>query len=322
MRIALTGSAGYIGAHLALALASRGHEVHAQDRRHAPVPRGDAPWESHAVFDLHDPAPRRAWLRALRPDAVVHLAALYGRVWGEDDPGATARDNAGLTAAIARDTAEAGSRLVLVSSSEVYGASACRGPVDETSPLEPLNMYGLSKKWSEEAARLYAPDGLAVTRLNMPYGPPAFPPPPGEVPETSGRPGIAGYNVLHSMLWQAARGLPLAVHQGTERCLTWIGDTAAGIAMVAESGQAGTWNVCRDDDNRPVAELAALARDLAGGTAETREEPPPAGVTTRKRISSARLAALGWKPSVPLEDGARLAWEHFSRYDAEGRWPG
>lgn len=321
MRIACTGASGYIGGHLALALAARGHEVHAQDRRRPHVP-ASAPWESFTAFNLHAPAGRREWLRRWHPDVVVHLAALYGRVWGEEDPAATARDNAGLTAALARDAAESGARLVFVSSSEVYGASACRGPVDEDSPLEPLNMYGMSKKWGEEAARLYAPDGLVIARLNMPYGPQAFGPPAGEVPETSGRPGLAGYNVFHSMLWQAARGLPLTVHRGTERCLTWAGDTAAGIAAVIESGQAGTWNVSRDDDNRPVAELAGIARDLAGGTAEIRTADPPRGVTTRKRISSARLAALGWKPAVDLEEGARLAWEHFSRYDAGGRWPG
>ena len=144
-----------------------------------------------ARFDLGYEQARQAWLEAARPDLVIHLAALYGRVWGERDLTATAAANAGMTAALARDVADAGARLLYASSSEVYGAAAASpDPLDGTSPLGPLNMYGLTKKWGEEACRLYCPDGLAVARLNMPYGPAAVLPEPGAVPHHSG-PGRA-----------------------------------------------------------------------------------------------------------------------------------
>jgi nucleoside-diphosphate-sugar epimerase len=319
LRIAVTGAAGYIGGWLCRELDSRGHDVWAQDRR---PPGGVSDWGTWHTFDVADGPARAGWLERCKPDVVVHLAALYGRVWGEADLAETARVNAGLAAALARDVAAAGARLMYVSSSEAYGAAAGRGPVDEASPLEPLNMYGLSKKWGEEGARLYAPEGLVVARLNMPYGPPVAAPEPETVPETSAAVGGHGYNVLHTMLWQASHGKGITVHRGAERCMTWIGDAVAGLAMIIESGRAGTWNVCRDDDHLPVAEIARRAVALAGSSSRVTEEDPPARVTLRKRLDAGPLLALGWRPAVSLDDGMARSLAHYSRYDENGAWRG
>lgn len=311
MRIAVTGAAGYIGGWLYQELSARGHEVHAMD--HVPGPGTlQGGWRT---FDLADEPARSYWLTSRRPDVVVHLAALFGRVWGERDLAETARVNAGLTAALARDTAAVGARLVYVSSSEVYGTAAEYGG----SP-DPLNMYGLSKLWGEEAARLYCPDGLVIARLSMPYGPPVRDPEPGTSPLHSGRVGPTGYNMLHTFLWQAANGLPLTVHQGAERSMTWIGDTVAGLTLLTESEGLcwPAWDVCRDDDHRPVAEIAALAVKLTGSASEVCEVPMPGGVTPRKRLGSSPLRNLGWQPRVSLEDGMRMAVRHFARYDEHG----
>jgi nucleoside-diphosphate-sugar epimerase len=319
LTVAVTGAAGYIGGWLCPELQSRGHEVCAQDIR---PPGGVSDWDSWHSFDLHGPE-RAAWLDRIKPDAVIHLAALYGRVWGEQDLAETARVNAGLTAALARDCAQRDIRLMYVSSSEVYGTwPSYRGPLDGTSPLGPLNMYGLSKKWGEEAARLYCPDGLMITRLNMPYGPPAVTPLPGEIPATSGRVGPLGYNALHTMSWQASRGMPITVHKGTERCFTWAGDMVRGMALILESGLSGTWNVCRDDDQVPMAELARRIVAAAGTGPVITEQDPPPGVTPRKDLSGEALLRLGWKPEIPLDEGIRRCLEHFGRYDETGVWRG
>jgi nucleoside-diphosphate-sugar epimerase len=314
MRIAVTGAQGYIGGWLVPALAVRGHEVHGQDF----APGADA------RFDLHDTGARQAWLDAARPDLVIHLAALYGRVWGEQDLARTARDNAGLTAALARDTAGAGARLMYASSSEVYGMAAASGALaTEASPLEPLNMYGATKKWGEEACRLYAPDGLVIARLNMPYGPACVPPEPGAVPHHSGRAGPCGYNALHTMLWQAHHGLDITVHAGTERCFTWIGDAIAGLVLAAESGQAGCWNVCRNDDHVSMAWLAERCiAEVPGWGATITETDPPAGVTPRKDLDDTALRALGWVPQVNLDEGLPATLEYMSQFGRDGKRAG
>lgn len=314
MRIAVTGAAGYIGGHLARELTARGHEVRGQDTR--PV------WPGRS-FDLSDDKARFHWLFGVKPDLVVHLAARYGRVWCEDGLKETAYANAGLTAELARDCAHLGIRLLYVSSSEVYGEAAMQpGPVTEDAVLRPLNMYGLTKKWGEEACLAYAGPGLAIARLNMPYGPPAVLPQPGTIPHHSGRVGDVGYNALHTMLWQASHGMPLTVHRGTERCYTWIGDAVRGLAMIAESGNAGTWNVCRDDDYVSSADLARRCAALAGSSPDVIEKEPDGQVTPRKHLDSARLRKLGWAPAVSLGDGMAETLPYVAMFDREGRWRG
>jgi UDP-glucose 4-epimerase len=319
MKVAITGASGYIGEWLMAELSSHGHDVHAQDLMR---PDGAVNWTAFRVFDLTDDDERATWLRDTDPELVIHLAALYGRVWGEADLVKTARVNAGLTAALARDAASFNARLMYVSSSEVYGQSADGETVYADSGLSPLNMYGLTKKWGEEAAQLYAPNGLMIARLNMPYGPSFSQPEPGSVPRTSGRIGLTGYNVLHSMVWRASHGLDLLVHRETERCMTWVKDTMRALAVIMESGQSGVWNVCRDDDHRSLADIASLVLRITGSESRIVMSDPPPGVTRRKPLDAGPLRQLGWKPAVNLEEGIRLSWEHYRRFDADGVWCG
>jgi nucleoside-diphosphate-sugar epimerase len=314
VKILVTGAAGYIGGWLVNELKSRGHDVAAQDIEFS---------EGNRDFDLGDANLRRRWLLEEEPEVVVHLAALYGRVWGDVDMMKTAAVNAGLTGELARDVAACGARLLYVSSSEVYGVAADNGvTVGPSTVLRPRNMYGLSKKWGEEAAEAYAPDGLMITRLNMPYGPAFTSPVAGTIPSVSGKPGLIGYNMLHSMLWQAAHGYDLKVHAGTTRCLTWVGDTVRGLTMIAEAGQSGTWNVNRDDDHRPVADIADAVIELTGSTSQIIVTEPPERVTLHKHLSNRELLKLGWVPRTSFEDGMLRCYEYYRRFDRDGIWQG
>ena len=152
MRILITGAAGFIGQHLTRELETD-HDVFMVDRHHG--------------VDLHRRGAIELALGMCKPNVVVHLAAKVGRLFGEDDVTETIRDNTGMTATVALRAH--GIRLVYASTSEVYGDQnnmVCY----EDGPLSlPHNAYGLSKRWGEEACRLYAPDGLTVWRISMPY---------------------------------------------------------------------------------------------------------------------------------------------------------
>ena len=110
----MTGAAGYIGGWLCAELDRRGHEVHAQDLVKPACTRETEHWATFRTFDLCSQE-RIDWLRTVEPEAVIHLAALYGRVWGEVDMVKTAGINAGLTAMLARDCASFGARLMFMS---------------------------------------------------------------------------------------------------------------------------------------------------------------------------------------------------------------
>jgi nucleoside-diphosphate-sugar epimerase len=320
MKILVTGAAGYIGGHLCQVLRERGHTVRTQD-----IQEG---LNIDRVFDLSSQGMTSWWVRdqhRAKADIIIHLAALYGRVWGEKNVMRTAEMNAGLTAMLALEAAAAGVRMMFVSSSEVYGMTATteRGEIRTSMPLRPLNMYGLSKKWGEEACELYCPDGLMIARLNMPYGPAAVLPEIGTMPSFSGRAGMLGYNVIHTMLWQAYHGLPITVHTGCSRCFTYVGDTCRGLAMIAESGKSGVWNVNRNDQHISTLELAqrcmALVPDCAS---ELRQEEPDAQITLKKLLDSDRLWQMGWRPEKDLEDGMKETLDYVSRFDADGWWRG
>lgn len=277
MRVLVTGAEGFIGRHLVGELAGHGHDVVGVDRRHG---------------DLRKEREARSWVADVRPDVVVHLAAKVGRQFGEADVEATIRDNAVMTAHVARACAAVGARLVYASTSEVYGDQGDRVCVEGRSDGKGRvhNLYGLSKGWGEQVAGLYAPEGLTVLRLSMPYGP--------------GLPWGRGRAAIINMLWQALTGRPIPVHRGAERCWCWVGDTVAGIRLTIERSAGGVFNVGRDDNRVLMEDVARLACLLAGASADLIEMvDAPADQTVVKRLSNDRLRALGWEPTVELDDG-------------------
>lgn len=291
MRVGVTGAAGFIGSWLGVELIDAGHDVSGFDRAH-----GDG--------DLLDPGVFAGWLRRTEPDIVVHLAAQVGRIFSEDDIRRTVRLNAEMTMVVAQACGEAGVRLAYASTSEIYGDQGDQLCREDGPQVLPQGAYGLTKRWGEEASRLYAPDGLVVFRPSMPYGPGA---PPGR-----------GRRAMDTMLWQAHHRMPITVHKGAERSWCWVGDVVRGIRLAIEQ-PGGVYNIGRDDDPRSMLEVARLACKLAGEPEDLIVEvDAPAGQTVVKRLATDRLRALGWAPTVELEDGMERVYEHVRRYDRDG----
>jgi nucleoside-diphosphate-sugar epimerase len=243
-------------------------------------------------------------LRAESPDVVLHLAAKVGRLFGEEDPAETIADNAGMTALVAQACGERNVRLIYASTSEVYGDLGERVASEGGLTRLPHNIYGLSKRWGEEACRLYAPRGLTTLRFSMPYGP--------------GHPPGRGRAALTNFLHNAMTRQPIEVHAGAERSWCWVGDTARAVRMILElehepgvNGDRGAWNVGRDDlkvPMRTVAEMACLMTDAPLSLIS--EIEPPSRQTVVKRLSTDKLRRIGWEPQVELGEGMErtLAW--------------
>lgn len=293
MKILVTGAAGFIGQHLCSHLREMEHSVVAVDREDGDLREM---FRVETIFDL------------ARPDVVVHLAAKVGRLFGEDDPAETIRDNAVMTTNVACVAGARKVRVAYASTSEVYGdRGACVASEDELygwyefdsrwlrRTTLPHNIYGLSKRWGEEACRLYAPRGLTIWRLSMPYGP--------------GLPAGRGRAAVVNFLAQARSREPIPVHRGSERSLCWVGDTVRAMEMTLAT--RGVWNIGRDDDARPMVEIARIACDLAGAPYELIQEvDAPARQTVVKRLDTGRIRSLGWTPEVELVEGMSrtLSW--------------
>jgi nucleoside-diphosphate-sugar epimerase len=238
-----------------------------------------------------------------KPDVVVHLAAQVGIYFNECDCANAIDANATMTLRVAKACASHGARLVHTSTSEVYGDHGDQ-LVDENEPLtaKPTGIYAISKRWSEDAAREYAPDGLVIIRPSMPYG--------------AGAPPGRGRRAMDNMLWQAHHRKPIAVHRNSYRSWCHISDVCRGYQMIIESGAVGAFNVGRDDDERSMHEIALRSCELAGApTSLIQLVDPPAKKTMIKRLSTRRLFEMGWKPEIDLETGMINLYEWIKQFN-------
>jgi nucleoside-diphosphate-sugar epimerase len=127
---------------------------------------------------------------------------------------------------------------------------------------------------------------------------------------------------MDTMLWAAHHRMPITVHRGAERSWCWIGDTVSGIRLAIEQPDAGVFNIGRDDDPRSMLEIAQMACKLAGAPDSLIEEvDPPATQTVVKRLSTDRLRALGWAPTVELDQGMARVYDWVKTFDRDGNRP-
>lgn len=292
MRILLTGGLGFIASYLRPELEVRGHDVFIVDRED-----GDLS-EPNVAFNIIDD-------RDI--NMVVHLAARPGRVFGEDDPFLTVRDNVTATIYVARACAEANTRLCYISTSEVYGDYRPPGKwsaiTDHHESLKEehagigkmRNLYALTKYLSEQVSQLYAPKDLLIIRPSMAYGPDM----------------ATGYGraALPTMIEHFLHDQTYTIHRDCYRSWCYIDDLVRGMADVIERGE-GTYNVGRDDDLRSMYMLAHTV------CATLRLDPDlillgdhDSTITPIKDISMARLRSLGWEPQVSIEDGIKMTAE-------------
>lgn len=160
LRAFITGIGGFAGTHLAGALDRAGKRVDGSVRPGKAATHAKELPSSVTLHecDMRDSARLGETIRKTKPDVVYHLAATSSVSEGEADPRGTLEVNLTgtlhLLQALRREAA--GSLLVHISSSEVYGnVPAEENPIREDRPGAPVHIYGLSKWLSEQLVRFY-----------------------------------------------------------------------------------------------------------------------------------------------------------------------
>ena len=153
-RTLITGAAGFTGRHLARVLAERGHEIHGIAHKPPTEPIVDAS-EVH-VADLVDLEAMRRIVEEVRPDHVVHLAAIA--FVGHAEISELYRSNIVGTRQLLEALTSLNDRprsVLVASSANIYG-NRSGGVIEESATADPANDYGISKVAVEGLARLYA----------------------------------------------------------------------------------------------------------------------------------------------------------------------
>lgn len=311
----VTGGAGFIGSHLCRALLERGEQVTAIDNLCTGRLANIANLMAHPRFAFLQQDVTYG-LDACHVSTIVHLASpasptAYGRL-----PVETLRAGS-LGALHALELARShGSRIVVVSSSEVYGDPQVhpqpedyRGSVD---PIGPRSCYDEAKRFAEAAAvayrRTHEVDAGIVRPFNI-YGPGMWPGDGRVVPEFCAA---------------ALRGQTLHLHNGgtQTRSLLYVDDAVNGLLKLLDSDVFGPINLGSEDEVT-IRALAETIVELAGSGDLDIAPGRNQDVTVRRADVTRARTVLGWEATTPLREGlARtLAWmrEHGLKDGGEQR---
>lgn len=311
----VTGGAGFIGLHLARALADAGQEVTVVDN----LSRGQEDEEFRAFLergnvhavraDLTEPSAYAGLERDY--DHVYHLAAVNGTRWFYEIPDQVLRVN--LLSTIHLLDWFTGSRcgkVLFGSSSEAYAGLAkplgLPYPTPEEVPLgldDPYNArwsYGGSKLAGELLVINYARQRrrrATIVRFTNVYGP------------------RMGYDhVIPEFLGRILRREdPFVIHGAQPtRTFCYVEDAVRATRMVMDAAvtDGATLNVGSDQEELPMEELARRMLRLFGGQPRLEARPAPPGSVLRRRPDITRLRKLGYEPRVGLDEGLRRthAW--------------
>src|ERR1700761_7885031 len=150
MNVLVTGGAGYVGGTVATVLMQQGHTVTVLDNlchsKRNEVPAG----VEFVEADIADRPRVEKLLREMKPDGVLHFAALIEAGESMQKPEIYFRNNTASTLALLEAMLATGiGKLVFSSTAAVYGEPK-RVPIDESAKLAPTNAYGESKLLVEQ----------------------------------------------------------------------------------------------------------------------------------------------------------------------------
>lgn len=326
MHVFVTGTAGFIGSHLAARLLADGHSVTGLDgmtpyydvslkrARHARLARSNGFLAHETMLEDCEAVARIA--EAARPDVIVHLAAQAGVRYSLENPRAYIDANLTGSFNVLEAARTAGVRhFLLASTSSVYGANT-RMPFRETDRTDhPLTLYAATKKATEDMAHAYAHLWKIPTtafRFFTVYGP-------------WGRPDMALFKFVKATL--AGEPIDVYGHGQMQRDFTYVEDLVEAVTRLihlppvegapigdADSlSPAAPYRVVNIGGGQPVGLLAFIdsIESALGRPVQRRMLEMQKGDVPSTWASADLLRALtGYVPQTPVAEGVRafVAW--------------
>jgi UDP-glucose 4-epimerase len=302
MKALVTGGSGFIGSNLAKRLFIDGHKVTVLDNLLSgyrsnldPFPgirfmEGDVR-DEHALNEAIDGV-----------DVVFHLAASVGNKRSIDNPITDAEINVIGTLRVLEAARRMGVRKVITSSSAGIFGELKTLPIREDHPVEPDSPYGCTKLCEEKLclsySKLYDVEAVCLRYFNV-YGP-------------NQRYDAYG-NVIPIFAFKMLRGETLTIFGDGEQTRDFINVhdvVQANIKSAEADGISGAYNL-GSGGRITINTLVGLLREASGIDPKVVHGPPrPGDVRHSLADITAARKAIGFEPSVPLEEGLKeyMAW--------------
>jgi UDP-glucuronate 4-epimerase len=326
MKVLVTGSAGFIGFHVAQRLLAAGHDVagidamvpyydvRLKEARHAQLAR-HAGFTPH-LFDLTDAARLAAVMAEAAPEVVIHLAAQAGVRYALEHPETYIHANViGTYTLLEACKARPVRHLLMASTSSAYGANTAM-PFRETDAVAtPLNIYAATKLATEQIGHSYASlwrQPVTMFRFFTVYGP-------------WGRPDMAFFKFTDAIL--RGRTIDIYNHGRMERDFTYVDDLVEAILRlvdcIPEAGHkvadcdslsaVAPFRIVNIGNAQPVQLLDFIAEiERACGRAAIRNlmDMQPGEVLKTWADTTLLQALTGYRPSTDVATGvaAFVAW--------------
>ncbi|HEX4336070.1 MAG TPA: UDP-glucuronic acid decarboxylase family protein [Polyangiaceae bacterium] len=304
-RVLVTGGAGFLGSHLCDRLIAEGNEVVCLDNLFTGSRENiDHLLDKHAFeFVRHDVCDRTT----MEVDEIYHLACPASPIHYQRNPVRTVRTTVEGTLNILELAREVKARVMIASTSEVYGDPQVHPQVESywgnVNPIGPRACYDEGKRCAETLAvsyqTQYATD-VRIVRIFNTYGP--------RMHENDGR-------VVSNFIVQALQDRPISVYGKGEqtRSFCYVDDLVNGFLALMASDVTAPVNIGNPGEFT-VKELADKVIKMTGSKSKIEYQPLPVDDPGRRRPDITRAnELLGWKPTIPLDKGLESTIEYFRR---------
>jgi len=329
MRILVTGTAGFIGFHLAGRLLAEDHEIVGVDgltpyydvslkrARHDILKK--SPAFTEAVLMLEDDQAFGSACAEFRPEAIIHLAAQAGVRYSLEDPRAYIDANLIGTFNV-MEAARSGAvqHLMLASTSSIYGANETMPFIETQRADAPLTLYAATKKATELMTHSYShlwKIPTTVFRFFTVYGP-------------WGRPDMALFKFVKAIL--AGQPIDVYNHGDMLRDFTYVDDLVKAVDLLLHrppvEGQpfegdslspVAPWRVVNIGAGSPCRLLDFISEieRCLGRSAERNFMPNQPGDVPATFADASLLERLtGYRPDTPPRVGVQAFCDWYREY--------
>jgi dTDP-glucose 4,6-dehydratase len=306
-RALVTGGAGFLGSHLCERLLAEGCHVVCMDNLRTGSLENVAHLEGESHFEYIDHDVTSHINVAGKLDEIYHFASPaspkdFGRI---PIPilkvGALGTYNS-LGLALAK-----GARLMLASSSEVYGDPLVHPQREDywgnVNPVGVRGVYDEAKRYAEAITMAYHRHhkvDTRIVRIFNTYGP---------------RMRVDDGRMVPNFIQQALLGRPLTVYgEGTQsRSVQYVDDLIEGVLRLMKSAEDRPVNIGNPVEYS-VRQVAEMILEIAGSQSGIVHEPLPEDDPKQRRPDITRAReTLGWEPGVPAKEGLKLTFEWFAQ---------